>query len=237
MNLEKLEQQLNLKFEDPKLIENALIHRSYLNEHPEQKLVSNERLEFLGDAVLELLASERLYQLFPGSPEGDLTNFRAALVCTKSLASEARRLALGEHLFLSRGEEDSGGRDREYILANTFEALLGAIYLDQGLPPCQTFLEKHLFFKIDEIVANKTYKDAKSVFQEVIQEEIGLTPTYQVLEDWGPDHAKSFRMGVFIKDIKVGEGEGGSKQEGEQSAAQNALENWDTVKVQFLEPS
>ena len=228
MDLGKLQQTIEIEFNNPELAENAFVHRSYLNEHPDFELGSNERLEFLGDAVLELLTSERLYHQYPERPEGDLTSFRAALVCTKSLAEEARRLGLGEHLYLSKGEEESGGRDREYILANTFEALLGAVYLDTnaGLRACRKFLETNLFYKIEEIVQNRKYKDAKSTFQEITQEEIGITPTYKVLDEWGPDHAKHFKMGVFLGNKQVGVGEGTSKQEGEEKAAKDALEKW-----------
>ncbi|MEA2020738.1 MAG: ribonuclease III [Patescibacteria group bacterium] len=226
MDLEKLEKKIDLTFKNKTLARNAFVHRSYLNEHPDFELSSNERLEFLGDAVLELATSEKLFRKYPNKPEGNLTNIRAALVCTVSLAEESKRLGLGNYLFLSKGEDDSGGREREYILANTFEAFLGAIYLDQGYKTCQNFLEKNLFYKVDEIVKNRKYKDAKSTLQEIAQEEQGITPTYKVLEEWGPDHAKNFRMGVFLNDKQIGGGEGNSKQEGEQAAAQDALERW-----------
>ena len=226
MDLKKLQQTIEIEFSNPELLDNAFVHRSYLNEHPHFQTGSNERLEFLGDAVLELLTSEELYRSYPDRPEGDLTSFRAAIVCTKSLAEESRRLNLGEHLYLSRGEEDSGGRNREYILANTFEALLGAIYLDSNFETCRRFLEKNLFYKIDEIVQNERYRDAKSTLQETTQEEVSLTPIYKVLDEWGPDHAKHFKMGIFLGDKQVGVGEGNSKQEGEQEAAKDALEKW-----------
>ena len=226
MDIKKLEEKIGIEFENEKIVKNAFVHRSYLNEHPEFEMGSNERLEYLGDAVLELATSEKLYHKYPQKPEGDLTNLRAALVCTSSLATESLKLELGNYLFLSRGEEDSGGKEREYILANTFEALLGAIYLDKDYETCQRFLENSLFYKIETIVENGTYKDSKSTLQELAQEEKGITPTYKVIEDWGPDHAKNFRMGVFLTDRKIGEGTGQSKQEGEQNAAQNALEAW-----------
>ncbi len=226
MDIEKLEKNLNINFKNKELARNAFVHRSYLNEHPEFELGSNERLEFLGDAVLELATSEKLFNKYPNKPEGNLTNVRAALVCTSSLAYEAKKLNLGDYLFLSKGEDESGGRNREYILANTFEALLGALYLDQNYQTCQKFLEKNLFYKAEEIVQNRKYKDAKSTFQEIAQEELGITPTYKVLEHWGPDHAREFKMGVFLNGKQVGVGTGHSKQEGEQSAAQNALEKW-----------
>ncbi len=226
MDLESLEKKININFENKTLAKNAFVHRSYLNENPDFELGSNERLEFLGDAVLELATSEKLFKKYPNKPEGNLTNIRAALVCTSSLAEESKRLNLGNYLFLSKGEHDSGGREREYILANTFEALLGAIYLDQGYRTCQEFLEEKLFYKIEEIVKNRKYKDAKSTLQEIAQEEVGITPTYNVLDEWGPDHAKSFRMGVFLNNKQIGVGKGCSKQEGEQAAAQDALERW-----------
>ena len=229
MDLNKLQQTIEIEFSTSELLENAFVHRSYLNEHQNFEMGSNERLEFLGDAVLELLTSEELYHKYPNRPEGDLTSFRAALVCTKSLASEAGRLNLGEYLYLSRGEEDSGGRHREYILANTFEALLGAIYLDSNLETCRQFLRKNIFYKIDGIVKNKKYRDPKSTFQEITQEELGITPVYRVLNEWGPDHSKHFRMGVFLGEKQAGVGEGDSKQDGEQEAAKNALESWSNV--------
>jgi len=229
MNAKELEKTIGVEFNNTTLLDNACVHRSYLNEHADFAMGSNERLEFLGDAVLEILTSEKLYHKYPQRPEGDLTNFRAALVCTKSLAAEAQRLNLGQYLYLSKGEEESGGRDRQYILANTFEALLGALYLDQGLESCRGFLEKNLFYKIEEIVKNEKYRDAKSTLQEITQEEVGITPTYQVLNEWGPDHDKIFKMGVFLKEKQIGEGEGTSKQEGEQAAAKDALDSWENT--------
>jgi len=226
MDLDKLEKNLKISIKDRDLFQTALTHRSYLNEHRNYKLPSNERLEFLGDAVLQFLTSEYLFREYPNSPEGDLTNFRAALVCTKSLAEEARHLDYGQHLLLAHGEEESGGRDREYILANTFEAILGAMYLDQPLKTCRKFLEKQLFPKLADIVKNREYKDDKSTFQELTQEDVGITPEYKVLEEWGPDHDKQFKIGVFLGSKKAGAGEGHSKQEAEQAAARNALEKW-----------
>lgn len=228
MELAELEKAIGINFKDSSLLAKAMVHRSYLNEQADSELESNERLEFLGDAVLELLTSEELYRAYPERPEGDLTNFRAAIVCTPSLALEAKKLHLGDFLQLSKGEEESGGREREFILANTFEALLGAIYLDQDLETCRTFLKESLFYKIAETVADEKYRDAKSTFQELTQEEISVTPNYKVLEEWGPDHAKNFRMGVFLGEHLYGTGEGMSKQDGEQAAAANALEKWST---------
>ncbi len=229
MNTEEFKKVTGIEFNDATLLDNAWVHRSYLNEHTDFAMGSNERLEFLGDAVLELLTSEDFYHKYPQRPEGDLTNFRAAVVCTKSLAAEAQRLDLGQYLYLSKGEEESGGRSREYILANTFEALLGALYLDQGLESCRGFLEKNLFYKIEEIVENEKYRDSKSTLQEITQEGVGITPTYQVLDEWGPDHDKIFKMGIFLKEKQIGKGEGASKQEGEQAAAKDALDKWDST--------
>ncbi|MCL5004091.1 MAG: ribonuclease III [Patescibacteria group bacterium] len=220
--IEKLEEEIGLNFNDKELLKTALTHRSYLNEHREVKC-SNERMEFLGDAVLQFLSSRFLYEKFPDSPEGDLTNFRAALVCAPSLAKVSIELELGSYLFLSKGEEDSGGRLREYILANTFEALLGAVFLDRGIEACGRIVERYLFPGIDEILKNHTYKDYKSLFQELSQEKYNQTPEYKELSAWGPDHNKTFKMGVYLSAKLFGEGEGSSKQKAEQSAARDAL--------------
>ncbi len=209
-NFEKLEKILNIKVKDKDLFLTAFTHRSYLNEHSTYELPSNERLEFLGDAVLQLLSSEHLFKNYP-NPEGDLTNFRAAIVCTESLALEAGRLGYGEFLLLSKGEEASGGRDREYILANTFESVLGAIFLQEGLEKCREFVEKELFYKVSGIIDNKSYKDAKSEFQEKAQEKLGVTPSYVVLDSWGPDHERIFKVGVYLSREEYGVGEGASK--------------------------
>jgi ribonuclease III len=222
-DIEKLQQKLSVKLENAELFKTSFTHRSYLNEHPDYKLSSNERLEFLGDAVLQLLSSEYLYKKYPNSPEGVLTNYRSAIVCTPSIAQEAKKLGYGELLLLSNGEETTGGRDREYILANTFEAVLGALYTEKGLEYCRTFVNKNLFYKVDEIVENEDYKDAKSRFQEAAQEKHAVTPTYQVLEAWGPDHEKMFKVGVFLGAELWGTGEGRSKQKAEQQAAIDAL--------------
>lgn len=221
-NPDLLEKELNLNFANKELLKNALTHRSYLNEHKDVKF-SNERLEFLGDAVLQFLSSKFLYEKFPNSPEGDLTNYRASLVCAPSLAEVSRKLNLGSYLFLSRGEEDSGGRGREYILANTFEAFLGALFLDQGLAACTSLVEEHLFPKIEEILSNQTYKDYKSRFQEYAQGKFNQTPEYKEVSSRGPDHNKTFQMGVYIGDEELGRGEGSSKQKAEQEAARDAL--------------
>jgi len=211
------------KFKDQTLLENAFIHRSYLNEHPEWKLGSNERLEFLGDAVLEFLTSEHLYKTYDKEPEGRLTAYRSSLVKTETLAEVAKKLNFGEKLKLSKGEDESGGRESEYLLADTFEAFLGALYLDQGIPACRKFLEEVLFPKLSQIVETGAYKDYKSLLQEIAQEKVNFTPIYKVLEEWGPDHNKTFKVGVFIHNKMEGVGEGSSKQKAEVEAARDAL--------------
>jgi len=222
-NLKELETQLGINFKNQDLLRSSLTHRSYLNEHKDVKF-SNERLEFLGDAVLQFLSSRFLYVKYPNREEGDLTNFRASLVCRPTLAKASGELNLGRYLFLSRGEEDSGGRQREYILANTFEALLGAVFLDQGMEPCDNLLIKFLFPKMDEIYQNQTYKDYKSRFQEYSQEKFGSTPEYKESSSWGPDHDRRFQMEAVIGEKIFGRGEGSSKQRAEQEAARDALE-------------
>lgn len=224
--LENLEKEIKITFRDKNLMQTAFIHRSYLNEHPEEKLGSNERLEFLGDAVLGLLVSEHLYQKFPESPEGDLTNLRSSLVNAKTLSRAAASLNLGSYLRLSKGEEATGGRSRQYILANTFEAVLGAVFLDQGVDAGKKFVVGHLLPYLQEIIEKKLYKDFKSILQEKAQDERGVTPVYRVVKEHGPDHAKIFRTAVLLNKQKLAEGEGNSKQEAEQLAAKTALENW-----------
>jgi len=210
-------------FNDKTLFENAFVHRSYLNENPKWKLGSNERLEFLGDAVLEFLTSEHLYKTYDQEPEGRLTAYRSSLVKTETLAVLAKDLDFGEKLKLSKGEDDSGGRTSEYLLADTFEAFVGALYLDQGIPACREFLEETLFPKLDEIVKTKAYQDYKSLFQEIAQEKVNFTPIYKVLDEWGPDHNKTFKVGVIIRGKQEGVGEGSSKQRAEVNAAEDAL--------------
>jgi len=219
-----LEKKLNLKFKNKDLLIQAFCHRSYLNENPGFYLDQNERLEFLGDAVLELIVTEYLYQKYPKKPEGELTNWRAALVNAKQLSKTAKNLGFSDFLLLSRGEGKELGKARQYILANTFEAIIGAIYLDQGLSPCKEFIKKYLIKELPHIIEAGLFKDAKSRFQEEAQERVGATPTYKVLEEWGPDHAKHFIIGVFLDKKLIAKGEGSSKQEAEETAAKNALE-------------
>jgi len=223
-----LEKNLGLKFKNQDLLIQAFCHRSYLNENPDFYLPHNERLEFLGDAVLELVVTENLYQKYPEKPEGELTSWRAALVNAKILSEIARDLDFNEFLLLSRGEEKELGKARQYILANTFEALIGAIYLDRGYGACQEFIKKHLIKELSQIIKKGLFKDAKSRFQEEAQERVGITPTYKVLEEWGPDHAKHFIVGLFLDRDLVAKGEGSSKQEAEEEAAKNGLKikNW-----------
>lgn len=213
------------QFKNPHLKQAAFIHRSYLNENPKSKLVSNERLEFLGDAVLSFLVSEYLYKKFTFYKEGELTSVRSALVRTESLAAMAKSLDLGKHLKLSRGEEDGGGRDNPSILANTAEALIGALYLDQGLKAVKLFLEQNLLSGLEQIIKTEAYRDAKSTLQEIMQERKQISPSYKLLKSEGPDHDKVFEIGVFLGNQLLGTGKGKSKQKAEQEAARVALEN------------
>jgi ribonuclease III len=218
------EKKLKLKFKNKDLLIQAFCHRSFLNENPDFYLEHNERLEFLGDAVLELAVTEELYKKYPKKPEGELTNWRAALVNAKQLAEVAKELGFNDFLLLSRGEAKETGKARQYILANTIESLIGALYLDRGYKTCQDFIKKHLIKKLPEIIEKGLFKDAKSRFQEESQERVSITPTYKVLREWGPDHAKHFTIGVFLGKELVAEGEGSSKQEAEEEAAKSALE-------------
>jgi ribonuclease-3 len=228
-DIKKVEKILETKIKDETLFITAFTHRSYLNEHPGYENPSNERLEFLGDAVLQLLSSEYLFETYENAPEGELTNYRAAIVCTKSLAEASIKMGYGELLLLSKGEEATGGRSREYILANTFEAVLGALYIQNGIEFCKEFVEKNLLYKLDKIVENKAYKDAKSKFQEIAQEKKGITPSYEVLNSWGADHNKTFEIGVYLGKELYGQGKGKSKQKAEQSAAKEALDKISAV--------
>ncbi len=223
-----LEKKLKIKFKNKDLLVQAFVHRSYINENPNFRLFHNERLEFLGDAVLELVVTEYLFKKYPAKPEGELTNWRAALVNAKMLSEIAQKLGFNDFLLLSRGEAKETGKARQYILANTFEAFVGSLYLDQGYDTCSKFIEKEVIKELPRIIKNRLFKDAKSLFQEKAQEMVGITPAYKVLKEWGPDHAKHFVIGVFLKDELVAEGEGSSKQEAEEEAAKQALEikNW-----------
>jgi ribonuclease-3 len=223
-NLFKLEQKLGIKFKNTDLLKEAFTHRSYLNENPFWKLPHNERLEFLGDAVLELAVTEYLFNHFPKEPEGQLTSLRAALVNYQTVAGVARSIDLENFILMSRGEAKDIGRAREVILANAMEALIGAIYLDAGYSKTEKIIENLVINPhLNEIIKNGLYKDPKSHLQEIVQEKLKLTPIYQLIEEWGPDHKKVFKMGVYFKDKLIAEGEGYSKQEAEVEAAKNAL--------------
>ncbi len=217
-----MEDKLGVVFKDKNLLRQALIHRSWLNENPDSGFENNERLEFLGDAVLELAVTEYLYKKYP-NPEGELTNWRAALVNYVNLSEVAVRLDFNEHLMLSRGEAKDTGRARQVILANAMEAIIGSIYLDQGFEAADGFVKRNILSGLENIIKNKLYKDAKSLFQEESQEKFGLTPGYRVLNESGPDHDKIFEVGVFLGDDLAGSGSGPSKQEAEQKAAEDAL--------------
>jgi ribonuclease-3 len=223
-----LEKKLNLKFKNKDLLVRAFCHRSYLNENPSFCLEHNERMEFLGDAVLELVVTEWLYQKYPQKPEGELTNWRAALVNAKMLAKIAKILDFNDFLLLSKGEQKEIGKAREYILANAIEAFIGALYLDQGYKICKNFIERHIVKELPYIIKKELYKDAKSNFQEKAQEKRGITPIYKVLNEQGPDHAKYFLIGVFLDKELIAKGKGSSKQEAELNAAKEALKikNW-----------
>lgn len=215
---------LGLKFKDLSVLEQAFIHRSYLNEHKEIALNHNERLEFLGDAVLELVVTDYLFKKYPDKDEGELTAYRAALVNAVTLSEVAANLKMNDYLLLSKGEAKDTGRARQVILANTFEAVVGAIYLDLGYGAAQDFIAKNLFDKTEEIVDKNLWQDAKSFFQEKAQEHYSLTPNYKVISETGPDHNKRFTIGLYLNDELVATGEGHSKQEAEQSAAQIGLQ-------------
>jgi len=219
-----LEKKLNINFKNKDLLIQAFVHRSYLNENPDFHLHHNERLEFLGDAVLELVVTEELYKSYPDKPEGELTNWRASLVNSKILFRIAKELGFNNFLLLSKGQSKEAGKARKYILANSFEAVVGAIYLDIGYKSAEQFIKKNLMKELPNILEKGLYKDAKSRFQEGAQEKTGITPSYKVLKERGPDHAKQFVVGVFLEKKLIAKGEGSSKQEAEESAAQNALE-------------
>ncbi|MFH1561697.1 MAG: ribonuclease III [Patescibacteria group bacterium] len=219
----KLEKKIGVRFKNQELLKTALTHRSYLNENRQEKLKSNERLEFLGDAVLELWATEKLFSYFSSLPEGVLTNIRAAVVCTDSLAEEGERLKLGEFLLLSRGESRGGGRKNRSLLADTFEALVGAIYLDQGWPSAQKFLNQQLSKKLIGLGEQGNPKDAKTRLQEKLQAQYRLTPSYQISQETGPDHAKHFTVTVSCGTEELTSGQGNSKKEAEEDAAAKAL--------------
>lgn len=215
------EKLISVKFKDKKLLDLAFVHKSYINETSEHR-EHNERLEFLGDAVLELVVTEFLFSNY-NRPEGELTNFRSALVRGANLAEIAKKINLGQYLYLGRGEERSGGRQKNYILANVVEALIGAIFLDQGYKKCHEFITKFIISYLGEILAKGLDVDPKSRLQEISQSKFNVTPAYKLISESGPDHSKVFVMGVFIGEEKFGEGTGSSKQQAEQNAAADAI--------------
>lgn len=217
-NLIELLRKLELEnFTNIEIFKEAFTHRSYSKKN-------NERIEFLGDAVLELVITELLFRDYPEKTEGELTSFRSAIVKTKSLSEEAQRLGLGDYIFMSRGEEETGGRSREYILADIFESLIGAIYLDMGYETAKKFIKKNLYYKISDIVENRLDIDAKSRLQEYIQDKFKQTPYYRVLHEEGPDHDKTFTVITVIGEKEYETGTGKSKQNAEQNAARNTLD-------------
>lgn len=220
-----LQELLGVTFKDSFVLLSAVTHRSYLNEHREATWEHNERLEFLGDAVLELVVTDFLFSKYPEKPEGELTAIRAALVNTISLSAASEAMGINKFLLMSKGESKDEGRARQYILANVFESCIGAIYLDQGYDKAKGFIAGHLFANTDEIVRMRLWQDAKSRFQELSQEKASITPTYDTVSQDGPDHDRVFTVGVYLRHEKVGEGKGRSKQEAEQQAAQDAIKN------------
>jgi ribonuclease III len=222
-DIAELEKKIKIKFNNPKLLQQAVTHRSYLNENRGYELDHNERLEFLGDAVLELVVTEYLYNNFP-NPEGELTNWRASLVNKDMLASVSRSLEVGDFLLMSRGESKDTGRAREYLLANALEAIIGAIYLDQGYDSPKKFILDNIVVQLERVIREKLYLDPKSLFQEESQDKVGITPNYRVISETGPDHNKKFVVGVYLEEEEVAQGEGASKQEAQRNAAKNGLE-------------
>jgi ribonuclease-3 len=225
---QELAKKIGVEFKDIDLFKKALTHRSYLNEHKNEQIEHNERLEFLGDAVLELIVTEYLFEHFQNKPEGDLTNLRAALVKGENLTKVGRKIGIGEFLLLSKGEAKTQGKSKSYIIANAIEAIIGAIYLDQGYQTAEKFIIKYVIKELPQIIQEQLYKDSKSLFQEKAQEIEGITPIYKLLAQSGPDHDKFFEVGVYLDEDLVAKGQGRSKQEAQQKAAQKALDekNW-----------
>lgn len=223
--LSQLENNIGIFFNNKDLLKQSVVHRSYLNEHPRFELNHNERLEFLGDAVLEIIVTEYLYLNYPEKPEGELTNWRASLVNSQMLSQVAKEVELEDFLYLSKGEaKDKNSKARQFILANAVEALIGAIYLDRGREAAEGFVHRFILSKLEHILENKLYLDAKSKFQEKAQEKYGITPHYKVLEESGPDHNKEFVVGVYLEKELIAKDVGSSKQEAQTKAAEKAIE-------------
>ena len=235
-DIKKLEKLINVTFKNKDLLRQAMVHRSYLNEHKEFSLGHNERMEFLGDAVLELVITELLFDTY-GNPEGELTNWRAALVNAKMLADTAKQTGIEPFLYLSKGEsQEAGTKARDYILANAMESIIGAIYLDQGYDGAADFIKQWIWGKIDHVLEHGLWMDPKSRFQESAQEKAGQTPTYKVLEEEGPDHDRRFKIGVYLGKELIAEGEGTSKQEAQVAAAEAglAVKKWKGPKIEII---
>jgi ribonuclease-3 len=225
IDLANFEKKIGVTFRNTDLLRQAFVHRSYLNENKWYALGHNERLEFLGDAVLELAVTEYLYDKFPDKAEGDLTSYRSALVNANTCASVATDIGVNDFLLLSKGEAKDIGRARTFILANTLESIIGAIYLDQGYDVSRKFISEHVFNRIDDVLRDGSWIDNKSLFQEKAQEEESVTPAYKTLKEAGPDHDKHFTVGVYLNKELIGTGDGKSKQDAEQDAAKKALQN------------
>ena len=226
---DEIQKIIGVKFKKLDFLKQAFVHRSYLNENHDFPLNHNERLEFLGDAVLELVVTEFLYKNYP-NPEGEMTNWRAALVNTQMISKQSQRLGFNDYLCLSRGESKDTGKAREIILANTFESVIGAIYLDQGYDKSKEFITNNLLVELPNIIEQELYLDPKSKLQEAAQEKFNITPTYRVEKEWGPDHARQFIIGVYLDNKKVGEGKGSSKHEAQIDAAKNGLDGgWEKI--------
>ncbi|KKP69044.1 MAG: Ribonuclease 3 [Candidatus Moranbacteria bacterium GW2011_GWE1_35_17] len=219
----KFAESIGIEFNNLDLIQEALTHRSYLNENKKYKLNHNERLEFLGDAVLELVVTDYLFKNYSNNQEGEMTSWRAALVNGEMLAKISAELKVDEYVLMSKGEASDKGRARQYLLANALEAIIGAIYLDQGYAVAEKFILENVVTKIDNVIANKLYLDPKSYFQEKSQEHFKMTPSYRILKEEGPDHDKNFTVGVYIGDELIAQGNGASKQEAQREAAQEGL--------------
>ncbi len=223
VDFSSFEEKTGIVFKDKELLKQAFIHRSYINENPHSDLSHNERLEFLGDAVLELIVTDYLYRKYPSFTEGELTAIRSALVNAVIISGIAAELGMNDYLLLSKGEAKDNGKARQYILANTYEAYMGAVYMDQGYEAAKKFVADTILPHTDEIVSKKLWRDPKSLVQEKAQEKVGTTPFYKVLYESGPDHDKHFTVGIFFGADIIAEGKGKSKQEAEQKAAENAL--------------
>lgn len=230
MKIEKLQKNLKLKFKNLGLLKEALTHRSYLNEVKGRRIQSNERLEFLGDAILEFIVSEWLFKKFPQFPEGKLTSLRSNLVKTSSLAKIAKKLKVGNYLLLSKGEKESNGQQNPTLLANTLEAIIGAILLDQGLQPTKAFIFKNFKPLLNQIIQTGILKDYKSLLQEKTQAETSQAPLYKIVKEEGPEHNKTFTVNVLVQGVAIAQGKGKSKQKAEEDAAKKALEKLSTKK-------